>query len=29
MSGYARINHAEFESEDALAHFEEEYSTHH
>ena len=28
MSGYARINHAEFESEDALAYFEEEYSTH-
>ena len=28
MSAYARINHAEFESEDALAHFEEEYSTH-
>ena len=28
MSAYARINHAEFESEDALAHFEDEYNAH-
>ena len=28
MSAYARINHAEFESEDALVHFEEEYNAH-
>tara|TARA_B100000963_G_C22050303_1_gene419246 strand:+ start:16 stop:312 length:297 start_codon:yes stop_codon:yes gene_type:complete len=28
MSAYARINHAEFESEDALAHFEKEYNAH-
>ena len=28
MSAFARINHAEFESEDALAHFEKEYSAH-
>ena len=28
MSAYARINHAEFESEDALTHFEKEYSKH-
>ena len=28
MSAYARINHAEFESEDALAHYEDEYNAH-
>ena len=28
MPAYARINHAEFESEDALVHFEEEYNAH-
>ena len=28
MSAYARINHAEFESEDALARFEEKYNAH-
>ena len=28
MSAYARINHAEFESEEALAHFEDEYNAH-
>ena len=28
MSAYARINHAEFESEDALVQFEEEYNAH-
>ena len=28
MSAYARINYAEFESEDALAHFEKEYNKH-
>ena len=28
MSAYARINHAEFESEDALVNFEEEYNAH-
>ena len=28
MSAYARINHAEFESEDALADFEEKYNAH-
>ena len=28
MSAYARINHTEFESEDALAHIEEEYNKH-